>query len=209
MTIAHLPLKCFFIEQTTKVRRYLRRYHSNHENELKCTGSMSYHDAMIFMDEIDRGQIGRVSLDDTFSHEDPHWPVACECGYVFQEKDEWQLFQQSVFKRQDNQEETTLREALPGAMWFADWMVHEGSGWNKGPDGHCLAVKCPDGHDWMIDSRCSNCDKPDDNIHKCWCRHGIPPVITVDKNCTTCNAGAGSIQTGNWHGFLRNGEFVL
>jgi len=59
----------------------------------------------------------------------------------------------------------------------------------------------------MIDSRASNCTLPDDNVHKCWVRHGEAPNFTVDKNGATCAAGAGSIQTSNWHGFLRNGVF--
>jgi hypothetical protein len=32
--------------------------------------------------------------------------------------------------------------------------------------------------------------------------------LTVDKNGDTCAAGAGSILTPAWHGFLRNGELV-
>lgn len=33
-------------------------------------------------------------------------------------------------------------------------------------------------------------------------------MITVDKNGTTCAAGAGSISAGPYHGFLRNGQLV-
>jgi hypothetical protein len=58
----------------------------------------------------------------------------------------------------------------------------------------------------MIDSRASNCTLPNDREHKCWIRHGTPPDLTVDKNGKTCAAGAGSIQLGNYHGFLRNGH---
>lgn len=65
-----------------------------------------------------------------------------------------------------------------------------------------------------IDGVASNCDKKDDRDHRCWIRHGTPPNITVNKDVinqpasalTTCNAGAGSIQTSNWHGMLQNGE---
>ncbi len=44
--------------------------------------------------------------------------------------------------------------------------------------------------------------------HKCWIRHGTPPDLTVDKNGVTCNAGAGSILVGDYHGFLVNGRFT-
>ena len=73
--------------------------------------------------------------------------------------------------------------------------------------GRILSVQTPGGK-WIIDSRCSNCTKPDDNGHRCWVRHGEPPNVTVDKNGGTCAAGGGSIIAGKWHGFLRNGELV-
>ena len=88
-------------------------------------------------------------------------------------------------------------------MWNAWWMPY-----TKGPDGLCLVVKCPGGHEWMIDGRASNCTLPDDDEHHCWIRHGEPPRITVDKNGVTCNAGAGSIQAGTYHGFLIDGVFT-
>ena len=48
---------------------------------------------------------------------------------------------------------------------------------------------------------------PGDDVHRCWVRHGRPEdgTLHVDKNGQTCAAGAGSIQTHNWHGFLHNG----
>jgi hypothetical protein len=105
-----------------------------------------------------------------------------------------------LYRRKDTGEFTTIEEAPVGAMWYADWMP---TAW-KGQDGHALFVKTPGG-DWGIDMRASNCTKPDDNVHKCWVRHGAPPDVTVDKNGLTCAAGAGSIVIGNYHGFLRNG----
>lgn len=107
-----------------------------------------------------------------------------------------------------------LKDAPPGAMWDAPWMHDYGKSRGgflmAGPntDGRFLIVRMPNGHDWMIDSRCSNCTLPEDDDHRCWVRHGEPPNLTVDKNGRTCSAGAGSIQSGNWHGFLRNGELV-
>jgi len=74
-------------------------------------------------------------------------------------------------------------------------------------DGPCLCVLTPGGI-WRIDSRASNCTMPYDYTHRCWVRHGEPPNITVDKVGVTCQAGAGSILIGGWHGFLRNGELV-
>ena len=141
---------------------------------------------------------------------DQRWPSHCACGYEFAKSDKWQLFTQRLYARKDTGEVMTLRDAPVGAMWNADWYPDV---W-KGKDGMSLMVRCPDGHDWCIDARASNCGLPKDNDHRCWIRHGVAPNITVNKACPgdnadrTCNAGSGSIQTGKWHGFLRNGEFV-
>jgi hypothetical protein len=76
-------------------------------------------------------------------------------------------------------------------------------------DGKHLFVITPGGW-WNIDGRCSNCDKKDDRLHRCWVRHGDPAAGTlhVDKNGLTCGAGAGSIQADGYHGFLHNGRLV-
>jgi hypothetical protein len=79
-----------------------------------------------------------------------------------------------------------------------------------GVDGRVLVCICPDGHPWTIDARASNCTLPHDDDHWCWCRHGRPEdgTLHVDKQGVTCAAGAGSIDTGQWHGFLHNGQLV-
>lgn len=113
------------------------------------------------------------------------------------------------WQRMDTGELTTLKDAPPGAMWNAEWLQGF-PGW-CGDDGLALIVKLPNGNDWHIDGVANNCpDKEDSNAggHKCWVRHGTAPNITVDKNGNTCNAGGGSISSGSYHGFLRNGEFV-
>lgn len=147
--------------------------------------------------------------------------------------DHMQVFQDSVFRSIDTGEERGLREwhKCPGAMWDADWL--KGFPDHTGPDGRALYVVLPgpDNHHWGIDGRAANCDSPcahcgrpyhehkgmewhsehcpkrykDARPHKCWCRHGNVPDLTVDKTCSTCGAGAGSILVPGFHGFLRNG----
>jgi hypothetical protein len=84
----------------------------------------------------------------------------------------------------------------------------KGSQWDNDEQKHLIAV-CPDGFHWDIDSRASNCTMKHDRTHRCWIRHGEPPNVTVDKNGHSCNAGAGSIQTPKWHGYLQVGEFKV
>jgi hypothetical protein len=172
---------------------------------------MSYHDAMVFLDEsrevmnedgthwVDSGQ----TAEDFNGHH--LWPTRCACGYEFQEEDARQLFSSHIYRRTDTGEEMTLRDAPDGAMWDATWF-RDAPGW-CGPDGKSIICKVPKNPDWSIDGPASNCTKPNEP-HHCWVRHGIPPNLTVDKNGDTCSAGGGSVQTRDWHGFLRNGELV-
>lgn len=86
-----------------------------------------------------------------------------------------------------------------------------------GPDDRQLELKLPNGDIWWTDMRASNCTMRDDNVHRCWVRHGKPEdgTLHIDKNGVTCGAGAGSIVSTpidggrqGWHGFLHNGQFT-
>jgi hypothetical protein len=139
---------------------------------------------------------------------DPRWPTHCTtCNEPVPEHAERQVFGEAIYL-DDEGREHSIRHPTPGMMWDAWWSPAR---W-KGPDGMSLHVCCPDGHTWCIDSQASNCDKKDDvgefaSSHRCWVRHGTPPMITVDKRGRTCGAGAGSIQTPGYHGHLTNGVF--
>ena len=100
----------------------------------------------------------------------------------------------------------------PGDMLFrAHWAAPEDdpmrcwpAGWTN-CDGRHLVGVLPNGHEWDVDSRATNCTLPDDTTHRCWVRDGEPPNVTAGKAGHTCTAGAGSIQSGDYHGFLRDG----
>ncbi len=191
------------------MRVKLRRYSRNNTPDC-CSaypGKYSYHTVgtPICEEPIERNAQGAITngLKPLPPKDDPHWPKQCTCGYVFQDDDHWQRFDEQLFRRVDTGEEMTIAEAPAGAMWEAPWLdqfhVPQGE--------HNLMVKTPGG-DWDIDSIASNCTMPEDvrqEKHHCWIRHGVAPDITVDKQGTTCGAGAGSIQAGSYHGFLRNG----
>ena len=189
---------CFMLDpvEPAVTRWALRRY----SRSTGCTGRFSYHNALhVIGDSADEPQEP--------PHDDPRWPTHCSCGYVFtpDDDDQWQVFGRSLWRRRDSGEVLTLEDMPPGAMWDATWL-HDVRGW-CGPDGRSLVVRLPNGRDWHIDGRASNCTMPKDDVHKCWVRTGEPPVLTVGKGGNTCAAGAGSILAGNYHGFLRNGRF--
>jgi hypothetical protein len=202
-------IQCFMLEPTGRVRVSLRRY----TNDKPCPlypGKHSYHnDKQFFCEESaekDEQGYGRNGLKPAPPHEDSHWPQRCACGYVFQEEDEWQRFTEDVYVRKDTGEETTISDAPAGAMWYAWWHDH----WCTPQGKHALVVKTPGG-EWVVDSQSSNCTMKEDvkqEKHHCWVLHGEPPNVTADKNGETCGAGAGSIQCGNYHGFLRDGFLV-
>lgn len=144
--------------------------------------------------------------------DDVEWPAfcpACEAALDYENDHPQRLGGNREWTRRDTGEtHWNVRDFGPGAMWDADWMP---SAWKRGGDGRYLVVLCPDGHEWTIDSEASNCTRKGED-HDCWCRHGEPPNLTVDKTPepgrSTCAAGAGSIKTPSWHGFLRNGRLV-
>ena len=198
-------VRCFWLEDTGKDRLYLRRYKSS-SSDYKCPGRMSYHNAMMFVEDRvsvrdERGYI--LSINASEFKDDPRWLTRCGCGYEFLPEDHWQVFTESIYRRVDTGEEMILPDAPAGAMWDAWWMP---DCW-KGHDGKCLMVKLPNGRDWMVDGQASNCTLPEDKEHKCWTRAGEPPNVDVGKGQygPTCAAGAGSIQAGDYHGFLRHG----
>lgn len=181
-------------------------------------GEWSYHNARSpLFDVPETYEYEEAAHSKIYRYEGPHerhevpseypWPDVCACGYKFEESDEWQVFSESLYRRSDNAEILTLRDAGPGAMWNAEYLQDNPP--MAGPDGLSLMVKCPNGLEWAIDGPCNNCTMPEDRVHKCWCRSGVPPVITVSKdNCVTCSAGGGSIAAGDYHGFLRAGVFT-
>jgi hypothetical protein len=210
----------YWLEPTAHVAIGLRRYRSANGNGWTCEDG--YHSALVFTGEAeavyeadredDRGRL--LAGPSQTLHDDPRWPDACRCGYRFTDGDHWQDWQELIYQRSDTGDAVTLRSrqpgdnggpdpAPPGAMWDAWWMP-----WNwAGPDGIALMVRCPNGKDWHVDGQASNCTMPQDHVHKCWVRHGDPREcrVTVDKNGVTCAAGAGSIQAGDYHGFLQHG----
>lgn len=202
-------IQCFLLEPTDRMRIGLRRYTPSSETTRRCPSGHGYHDATTFLGTapVREAADGTCDVDELLvawpDHNDPRWPEVCEhCGAAFALDDEWQHWTDRLYRRVDTGEEMTLREAPAGAIWRATWYENVPS--YCGSDGRAYVVRTPGG-DWHIDGRASNCTRKDDDVHRCWVRHGEAPLFTVDKNGDTCAAGAGSILCGSYHGFLRAG----
>lgn len=209
-----MNVPCFWIEPTGQFLRFLRVFSTHHD----CgAGAGAYCDARHFVAVVDGAEsVSNIVQHDVAEYHDPRWPKACaRCGRDFHVKrSQRQLF---------HEREMRVVRAMPGAaravgatchvgegaaiagaMWDATWY---GKHW-QGPDGLHLVVMLPNGHEWAIDSRANNCTMPNETTHRCWVRHGVPPNVTVDKRGNTCQAGSGSILSGDFHGFLRAGALV-
>ena len=212
-----MSTQTFWLERTENVAVGLRRYRGG-TGGFDC--EHGYHSALVYtgIEPAVYREEGYLELRPKVPHDDSRWPTKCEkCSYEFVDDDHWQDWQEQIYVRADNGEQRVLHEnaparelgipaAEPGAMWNAWWMP-----WAADQkDGRYLMCRLPDGHDWAIDSRASNCTMPDDNEHRCWVRSGDPVKgqVNVNKDGNTCAAGAGSIQSPKWHGFLRNGVLV-
>jgi hypothetical protein len=203
-------VRCFLLQPTDRYRLELRRF--TYTATSPCPANPYGCDASVVLGVEVHAQRPTTRADDParFPHDDARWPQRCAaCGTPFPPTASWQVNYEQLHTRSDGGPECTLRDPPPGAMWEAPWAVDFG---NRGADGRCFVVRLPNGRDWMIDGRASNCSKPDDHAHNCWVRHGTPPLLTVDKAGVTCNAGAGSIGSGTgadyYHGFLRDGVLV-
>lgn len=173
-------------------------------------GGAGYHNAMVHLAD------GSLAFDElggrVEDHPDERWPTACErCGAAATPDARRQVFRRTLYAPPSGGTPDVIK---PGDMYYADWYpCAEGSphcihGWTN-CDGKHLMVTLPDEHPWDTNGRASNCGSPQDKTHRCWVRHGRPElgeVVHVDKAGHTCSAGAGSISTSKYHGFLHNGR---
>ena len=187
-----MSIKCFMIEPTDRARAWLRRFTYKQKS---CPFTTWGHDAMAQIEdvavvEMDNGC--HKTTPEDWPHDDPRWPATCQCGYVFQEEDRWQLFAHRIYVRPDTGDKYTLYHgdpdtAPPGAMYYAPWMPEQ---W-RGPDGRTLMVRVPGNHAWCVDGPATGGGK--------WERTGEPPNVTATPSIWA-NAPHG------WHGWLTNGE---
>lgn len=213
----------FWCAPTGKVRRTLRTFTFAADDPCPGGGGLG-HSAVVDLDVAD-AQWGRYNSDGSLrpTHAaDParvlvsgsvarralraaehRWPTVCAtCGGDIGERAHRVVDTHELYATAGQPDVFELDSLPPGAMFDAWWLPDS----YRGSDGIALTVVLPDGHRWHVDARAKNCPRPDDD-HACWCRHGDPrsQPVTVDKSCDTCTAGAGSVQTATWHGFLRNG----
>ena len=190
-------IQCFWTEPTGRVKQSLRRF--VHSTGTVCTGRYGYHNAETRIEDApaSKDAEGYIrSPEPSAFAGDPRWPTHCECGYKFQDADEWQVFVVSIYRCPADGREWPLRDLPPGAMYDATWYhQRETAGW-VGDDGIALVVVLPpQGVDnwWHVDGRASNNPAP-----RGWTRTGTVPNITATP----------SILTKQYHGWLRDGKLV-
>lgn len=187
-------IQCFFLEETDQCRVSLRRFCYHNKSETPCPGPLGYHNASEIIALQQNVSIAGDTHGDNFPHADPRWPLRCEvCPYLFRDEDEWQYNPDKLWKGCPDGMLYTLRDAPIGAMWNAHWMVERRTSPNSGqpgsyigPDGRCLVVRLPDGHDWMVDGPASNGPG--------WSRRGEVPLIVATPSILSHNGG--------YHGYL-------
>lgn len=185
-----MSIQCFLVEDLRRARYFLRRYSSGS----KCPLPYGYHNIMGgVVDERpeDPSRPYTGTNPPEVDADDPRWPPACACGYVFTKEDTRQIFARGLYRLPDGTTKT-WDEAPAGAMREAFWWP------DKGADGRCWVVKLPGGGEWMTEQKAGNCQCPPDPAHRCWTRSGTAPELTVQP----------SIADPRWHGWLRDGILV-
>lgn len=205
--------KTFWLEPSGRSRIALRRYTPGSMGFDCATG---FHQAIVWTgDEIDTvfdpdrmDRTGHVLL---VPGDDERWPVRChDCGFVFTDADERQVWAERLFRRADDgtlrvlhsrHQPPDVASAEAGAMWHADWMPEQ---W-VGADGISLMVRCPrndlndelPGSDWPV-------DMPSTNSGGRWTRSGDPRLARVTASPSISIGVPG--RPGSYHGWLHNGE---
>lgn len=212
-----MPTKVFWLKETKRVKVWLRRYRSQCpkgkkgetcEAELVLYESAPAHLWGRYGHAKDADRKVWHTFDSKIRKNDRMWSLMrCErCGGKFDRTDAKQLWAEHLYRGAPDGKLHTHRDPPAGAMWDAWWMPRKRP-W-VGPDGITLMVQLPNLWTWHVDGPCSNCTLPNDREHYCWTRKGDPRTGNVDVGKhygRTCSAGAGSIQAGNYHGFLRDG----
>jgi len=148
---------------------------------------------------------------DVGDHPEERWPTSCrDCGAAVPPVDRsvqvvgdsWNEVTRQVFTERLYDTESGVPE--PGDLYYTSFHDPGHCPYWDNCDGRHLHGVVPNGDHWDIDSRCSNCTLREDRLHRCWVRSGTPEdgTLHVGKGGLTCAAGAGSIQTAGWHGFL-------
>lgn len=223
---------CYLVEFTDEQRVSLRRfgfgpsddepdrhacpsrppitYRSGHVSRLGCDAE-SAHIATVPLEWTPESGSRKSPPD--WPRDDPNWPARCRyCGRPFEHDEMWQTNGDPIMRvvavvpgaALAVGEVAAMGDLPPGAMWFDPYPYEF---WGIGFDGRSLSVKLPDGHIWRVDGEATNCTRKGDKAHRCWLREGEPPYVTAGKHPHefTCSAGAGSIATPGYHGFLQNG----
>ena len=204
-----MPLKARLISHVG-TRASLRVYWGDDCPNCNGGGNKGYHNAHVHLGDTEK--LNDPKLHDLpEDHPDDRWPTKCEhCPAPVAKDANRQVFRRRLYNTPSGSPE-------PGDLYWTTWHGHtdvmtgeitKKCYWHDNCDGRHLSAVLPNGNEWDIDGRATNCTKPKDRTHRCWVRTGEPPNVTAGKKGDTCSAGAGSIGSGNYHGFLRNGEFT-
>lgn len=183
-----IPLR--IAEPTGRCRRSLRRY--VHREDIPCSGPWGYHNASADIADVPVEE--KAAHGDNWPHDDPRWPHACDCGYLFRDSDNWQRNDHEIYRMPDGAEFAFTRSlgrcAPAGTMiragWYDDYSQH--------PDGiESWLIALPDGGDWITSQAATG------GGH--WTVTGTAPDITASPSIWH-NSPKG------WHGFVRGGELV-
>jgi hypothetical protein len=187
-----MPWKMFLIKPAPFMRRSLRRFFQTSRPDAPKLPENHYHDETGVIDEqlpCPEDTAGRATEKGEYAN-DPRWPKACRCGYVFHEDDHWQVNEERLWHGCPDGKLHLLRDHPPGATWICDWFPKEGpNGQWTGPDGNVWAVMMPAGVEWIIYSHASQSNQK-------WQVTGTPPGITVSPSI---------LQVGLYHGFIKDG----
>src|SRR5258707_3154199 len=114
-------IRCFWLEETDRVRRGLRRYRSTDESATWCPGALKYHNAenpfdvvVAGFDERDGRRLSHAlsSIEGELETDDWRWPKHCDaCDYAFTDDDPRQVNVELIYRRSHTRDLVTRGQA--------------------------------------------------------------------------------------------------
>jgi hypothetical protein len=175
---------CVLLEPTEQYARSLLR---RGVVDTKCSLGGITHESERAIDVITAK--GPPKAGDVWPHSDQHWPTVCDCGYLFEALDQWQVFYRRLYIRPETGQVYTVADAPIGALWYADWVPRS----DRGYDGRCVVVKTPAG-ELFLDAKRSDGSQ--------LTRETRPPLVSVREQLHVGKLSGGRSK---WTGRLRDG----
>ncbi len=189
-----MDIPLFIVEPTRTCMLQIRRFQygtdtNGHRHDTTVT--IDYNTPVLLRKPDDTRFV--QDSDDRVPRDDPRWPAACACGYLWQDTDRWQVNEVEWYEGGGQRFAWGIGnwDGPPGAMIRSIWRDQP----DRPP---AYLVFLPNGRPWNTNDRAY---REGDALGPYWTVAGEAPMITVTPSIDDRSSRP-------WHGWVRNGMLV-